>query len=58
MTPRFIFKTKKWVSILILGFGILLLIQGIFPKGVEAQLEKFWTTASFGKPIPPVEEPL
>lgn len=40
MTPRFIFKTKKWVSILIIGFGVLLLLQGIFPKGMEAGLEK------------------
>ncbi len=57
MTPRFIFKTKKWVSLLILGFGILLLIQGIFPKGVEAGLEKIpKNTHSIEKPIPPVEE--
>ncbi|MAP81613.1 MAG: lysine transporter LysE [Aequorivita sp.] len=40
MTPRFIFKTKKWISILILAFGILLLIQGVFPKGMEAGLER------------------
>ncbi len=58
MTPRFIFKTKKWVSILILGFGVLLLIQGIFPKGVEAGLEKIPSQKhSLEKPIPPVKEP-
>jgi len=58
MTPRFIFKTKKWVSILILGFGILLLIQGIFPKGVEAGLERIpGQQHPVEKPIPPVEEP-
>lgn len=58
MTPRFIFKTKKWVSILILGFGILLLIQGIFPKGVEAGLERIpGKHEPVEKPIPPVEQP-
>lgn len=59
MTPRFIFKTKKWVSILILGFGVLLLIQGVFPKGMEAGLEKIpGQQHPLEKPIPPVEEPL
>src|SRR5690606_36669862 len=57
MTPRFIFKTKKWMSILILGFGILLLIQGIFPKGVEAGLERIpGQSHPLERPIPPVEE--
>lgn len=32
LTPRFIFKTKKWVSILIVGFGVFLLYQGLFPS--------------------------
>lgn len=59
MTPRFIFRTKKWVSILILAFGVLLLIQGIFPKGVEAGLEKIpGQKHPVERPIPPVEEPL
>lgn len=40
MTPRFIFKTKKWVSILIIGFGALLLLQGIFLNEVKAGLDK------------------
>jgi len=40
MTPRFIFKTKKWVSLLIVGFGVILLIQGIFPDQVQRGLEK------------------
>ena len=58
MTPRFIFKTKKWVSILILGFGVLLLFQGFFPKGMEAGLERIpGQKAPLEKPIPPVEEP-
>ncbi|MCG2417495.1 LysE family translocator [Aequorivita sp. F47161] len=59
MTPRVIFKTKKWISILILAFGILLLTQGIFPKGVEAGLEKIpGNRHPVERPIPPVEEPL
>ncbi len=44
MTPRFIFKTKKWVSILIVGFGILLLLEGIFPSQVQKGLDKIPNT--------------
>jgi len=44
MTPRFIFKTKKWVSILIIGFGVILLIEGIFPDQVKRGLDKIPTT--------------
>lgn len=40
MTPRIIIKTRKWVSILIIGFGVILLIQGIFPNEVKAGLER------------------
>ena len=40
MTPRFIIKTKKWVSILIVGFGVLLLIEGIFPSQVQKGLDR------------------
>lgn len=40
MTPRFIFKTKKWVSLLIIGFGVILLLQGVFPNEVKAGLER------------------
>ncbi len=40
MTPRFIFKTKKWISVLIIGFGVLLLVEGIFPKQVQKGLDK------------------
>lgn len=59
MTPRFIFKTKKWVSILIVAFGVFLLFQGIFPKGMEAGLEKIpGQQHPLEKPIPPVEDPL
>lgn len=58
MTPRFIFKTKKWISILILVFGVLLLVQGIFPKGMEAGLEKIPGQPNpLEKPIPPVDIP-
>ena len=43
MTPRFIFKTKKWVSVLIIGFGVILLIEGIFPNQVQKGLDKIPT---------------
>lgn len=56
MTPRFIFKTKKWISMLILGFGVLLLVQGIFPKEMKAGLDKIpGQNYPLEKPIPPVE---
>lgn len=38
LTPRLIFKTKKIIALVILGFGILLLAQGFFPN--EKQLIK------------------
>ena len=40
LTPRLIFKTKKIVSIFILGFGILLLIQGFFPESYKKNKER------------------
>jgi hypothetical protein len=40
MTPRFIIRTKKWVSILITGFGVLLLVEGIFPSQVQKGLDR------------------
>lgn len=40
LTPRLIFKTKKIVALVILGFGILLLVQGVFPKGKEKLQEQ------------------
>ncbi len=40
MTPRFIFKTKKWVSILIIIFGVFLLVEGIFPDQVQKGLDR------------------
>ena len=39
LTPRFIIKTKKWVSILIIGFGVLLLIQGVFPDNIQEGID-------------------
>ncbi|OIQ31081.1 MAG: lysine transporter LysE [Bacteroidetes bacterium MedPE-SWsnd-G2] len=41
LTPKRIFKIKKIVSLVILGFGILLLVQGFFPKEKE-MLKKKW----------------
>ena len=35
LTPRRIFKTKKIVALVILGFGLLLLTQGLFPDLYE-----------------------
>ena len=35
LTPRRIFKTKKIVALVILGFGLLLLTQGLFPELYE-----------------------
>ena len=32
LTPKRIYKTKKIVALVILGFGILLLVQGFFPE--------------------------
>ena len=40
LTPRLIFKAKKIIAIVILGFGVLLLVQGLFPKTYEKNIEK------------------
>ncbi|GGZ89530.1 LysE family translocator [Algibacter mikhailovii] len=40
LTPRLIFKTKKVISVVILGFGILLFIQGLFPEAYQKNREK------------------
>ncbi|GAA4802157.1 LysE family translocator [Litoribaculum gwangyangense] len=40
LTPRTIFKTKKIIALVILGFGILLLVQAFFPKEKELIKEK------------------
>ncbi|GAA3776787.1 MULTISPECIES: LysE family translocator [Corallibacter] len=40
LTPKRIFKTKKIVALVIMGFGILLLVQGFFPKEKELLKDK------------------
>ena len=35
LTPKRIYKTKKVVALVILGFGLLLLTQGLFPNIYE-----------------------
>jgi len=40
LTPKRIFKTKKIVSLVIIGFGVLLLSQGLFPETFEKNKEK------------------
>ncbi len=40
LTPRLIFKTKKIIALVILGFGVLLLVQGFFPKEKELLQDK------------------
>ena len=40
LTPRLIFKTKKVIALVILGFGVLLLSQGLFPETYEKNREK------------------
>ncbi|WP_439153392.1 LysE family translocator [Winogradskyella sp.] len=40
LTPRRIFKTKKIVALVILGFGIVLLTQGLFPGLYEKSKEQ------------------
>lgn len=40
LTPRRIFKTKKIIALVVLGFGILLLVQGFFPKEKELLKQK------------------
>lgn len=40
LTPRRIFKTKKIVALVILFFGVILLVQGIFPKVYEKSIEQ------------------
>ena len=40
LTPRLIFKTKKIIAIVILGFGVLLLVQGFFPESYKKNKER------------------
>ncbi|WP_298515171.1 LysE family transporter [uncultured Kordia sp.] len=32
MTPRFIFKAKKWVSIIIIVFGVVMIVKGCYTR--------------------------
>jgi threonine/homoserine/homoserine lactone efflux protein len=43
MTPRFTYKTKKWVSILIIIFGGIMLLQGIFSDQIQKGIEQIPT---------------
>ncbi len=57
MTPRFIVKTRKWVSIFIVGFGVLMLSQGIFPDEMKKGMERIPTkNLPAENPFPTVEE--
>ncbi|MCF7559564.1 LysE family translocator [Sabulilitoribacter multivorans] len=40
LTPKLIFKSKKIIALVILGFGVLLLVQGFFPNEKELLKEK------------------
>ena len=40
LTPRLIYKSKKIIALVILGFGILLLVQAFFPNEKELIKEK------------------
>ena len=40
LTPRFIFKMKKIISLIILGIGLLLIIQRLFPSKMEQIQDK------------------
>ncbi|NNC49559.1 MAG: LysE family transporter [Flaviramulus sp.] len=40
LTPKLIYKSKKIIALVILGFGVLLLVQGFFPKEKERLKEK------------------
>ena len=51
LTPRLIFKTKKVIAIVILGFGVLLFVQGLFPEAYEKNKEKL-------EKISPIKEKL
>jgi len=40
LTPRFIFKMKKIISLIILGIGLVLIIQRLFPNNMEKIQDK------------------
>ncbi|MCL5127216.1 MULTISPECIES: LysE family translocator [unclassified Algibacter] len=49
LTPRLIYKTKKVIALVILGFGVLLLVQGFFPKEKELLKEKLEQISPLGE---------
>jgi len=52
LTPRLIFKTKKIVALVILGFGLLLLVQGFFPKEKERLKESIEKLKTINEKLP------
>lgn len=52
LTPRRIFKTKKIIALVILGFGVLLLVQGFFPKEKEMIKERIENIAPKKQKLP------
>jgi len=52
LTPRLIFKTKKIVALVILGFGVLLLVQGFFPNEKELIKEQIEKLSPINKKLP------
>ena len=52
LTPRLIFKTKKIVALVILGFGVLLFVQGFFPEEKELIKEKLEQINPINKKLP------
>ncbi len=46
LTPRLIFKTKKIIALVILGFGVLLLVQGLFPNAYQKNKQRIETIRS------------
>ena len=52
LTPRLIFKTKKIIALVILGFGVLLLVQGFFPKEKEKIKEKLEQMSPIKEKLP------
>ncbi len=52
LTPRLIFKTKRIIAIVILCFGILLLVQGLFPESYEKNKEKLEQMSPIKEKLP------
>lgn len=43
LTPRLIFKSKKVIALVILSFGVLLLVQGMFPNAYHKNKQRIET---------------